>query len=182
MTDNSLKIRTANLADIAAIQRVAGTTWRSTYAGQIPTDDIEQFLDSAYSLRSLTASISRLGDGFIVAESGGEVIGYVMAGLNRDGAPELYAIYVLEEHHGSGTGHVLWDAALAALARRGHDRMCCWVLASNVRARRFYERRGAILTEHREFAVGATTIHEARYCIALGRQREQAGSKSAACR
>jgi hypothetical protein len=45
--------------------------------------------------------------------------------------------------------------------------MCCWVASSNVCARRFYELQGAVMTEVREFPVGATMVHEARYCVAL---------------
>jgi hypothetical protein len=62
---------------------------------------------------------------------------------------------------------LLWNAARDELARQGYSRMCCWVLASNDRARRFYERQGAFLSEEREFAIGATMIREARYCLAI---------------
>lgn len=161
-------IRTALHEDIPAIQHVAGVAWRATYAGQIPDVDIEQFLSSAYGDRSLNAKVNQLSDGFVVSERGDAIIGYAMAGLNRDGEPELYAIYVLPEHHGSGAGYLLWNAATDALARQGQTRMCCWVLASNDRARKFYERQGAFLSEEREFAVGATMIREARYCLAIG--------------
>ncbi|MDQ3549666.1 MAG: GNAT family N-acetyltransferase [Chloroflexota bacterium] len=160
-------IRIAVRADIEAVQHVASETWRATYAGAIPDVDINLFLDSAYSDRSLAAAVNRLGDGFVVAERQDNVIGYAMAGPNRDGEPELYAIYVLPEQHGTGAGQILWDAARSVLSRQGQTRMCCWVLASNVRARRFYERQGAILAEAREFAVGATMIREARYCVML---------------
>ena len=166
-------IRPARQLDIRAVQHVAGVTWRATYAGQIPDADIDSFLDSAYSERSLTAAVGRLGDGFVVVEVDGVVIGYAIAGLNREGEPELDAIYVLPEHQGSGAGFRLWNAARDELVRQGFSRMCCWVLSSNVRARRFYERQGAFLSEEREFAVGATMILEARYCIAIDRQPSQ---------
>lgn len=160
--------RPASRDDIESIQLVARETWRATYASQIPEIDIEQFLDSAYSTRRLTSAVSRLEDEFVVAEHAGKVIGYAMAGMNRDGEPELFAMYVLPEHQGDGAGHMLWDAAKVVLSRRGQAWMCCWVLISNTRARRFYERQGAFMTEEREFAVGGTMIREARYCVALG--------------
>ncbi|HEX5165436.1 MAG TPA: GNAT family N-acetyltransferase [Thermomicrobiales bacterium] len=163
----SAMIRTASTGDIPAIRRVAQVTWRATYADQIAAEDIEQFLASAYSLPSLTTRLARFGDGFIVAALDRKVIGYAMAGLNRDGEPELYAIYVLPEHHGVGAGHLLWNAAKDVLVRQGYARMCCWVMSGNVGARRFYERQGAIMTEEREFPVGATMVREARYCAAI---------------
>jgi ribosomal protein S18 acetylase RimI-like enzyme len=164
---HGMVIRPARRADIPTVQHVAGVTWRATYAGQIADTDIASFLESAYCERSLTAAVSRLGDGFVVAEVDGVVIGYAMAGLNREGESELHAIYVLPEHQGSGAGPRLWNAARDELNRQGQRRMCCWVLSSNDRARRFYERRGAFLSEEREFTVGATMVREARYCIAI---------------
>jgi ribosomal protein S18 acetylase RimI-like enzyme len=161
-------IRPARHDDLPAVRQVAGVVWRATYAGSIPDVDIEQFLASEYSERSMTAAVSRLGDGFVVAEAGAAIVGYTMAGVNREGEPELYAIYVLPEHHGRSVGHMLWNAAKDALDRHGHRRMCCWVLASNDRARRFYERQGAFFSEEREFPVGATMIREARYCLDFG--------------
>jgi ribosomal protein S18 acetylase RimI-like enzyme len=166
-------IRPARLDDVPAVQHVAGVTWRATYSGKIPDADIDSFLDSAYSERNLTAAVGRLGDGFVVAEVDGVVIGYAMAGLNREGEPELDAIYVVPEHQGSGAGSRLWNAARDELTRQGQRRMCCWVLSSNDRARRFYERRSAFLSEEREFAIGATMIREARYCVALDHQPSQ---------
>jgi GNAT superfamily N-acetyltransferase len=161
-------IRTAGDGDIPAIQRIARATWRATYRDLISAEDIELFLSSAYSLPSLTAKLAQLGDGVIVAESDSVAIGYAMAGLDREGQPELYAIYVQPEYWGCGAGHLLWGAAKEVLVRQGHRRMCWWVASGNIRARRFYERRGAFMTEEREFPIGATMVPEARYCVAIG--------------
>ncbi len=164
-----IAVRAARHDDIPAVQHVAAVTWRATYSGEISEADITQFLACAYSERSLTSALSRLSAGFVVAERAGQVIGYAMAGLNRDGEPELHAIYVLPEHHGRGVGRALWIAATDSLVRQGYTRLCCWVLAGNGPARRFYESHGAFLAEERGFAIGSTMVREARYCVNLGR-------------
>lgn len=164
-------IRPATHEDNAAIQHVARITWRATYASQIAQLDIEQFLDAAYSPRSLARKVDRLGDGFVVASLNGKVVGFAMAGLNRDGQPELFAIYVVPERQGIGAGKMLWDAAKDTLARLEQPRMCCWVLTTNDRARQFYERHGAFLAEERVVQVGASAIREARYCVTLSAHR-----------
>jgi len=163
----SIAVRSARHDDVAAIRFVATTTWRATYADAIAADDIEQFLSSAYGEQRLAARIDQLGDAFLVAEAEDKVIGYAMAGLNRSGVPELFAIYVLPDYHGSGAGKQLWDAAVDALARRGHTRICAWVLDGNRRAERFYERQGATLVGTGYGQVGATTIRESRYCLTI---------------
>lgn len=161
-------IRPATFADVVAIQSVARQTWTDTYADAIAEDDIDQFLDSAYSVESIEAAIRRLGIGFVVAEREGEVAGYAMAGVNRDGEAELFALYVLPSQQGAGIGYALWNAAVSVIIQDGYRRMCCWVLVSNTRARRFYERQGAMMTEERTFVVGSSPVREVRYCFVIG--------------
>ncbi len=168
MISERVDVRIATAADIAAVQSVAHDSWYATYSVAIHSIDIEQFLDHAYTRENMEAAVHRLGDGFIVAERTGGLVGYTMAGLNRDGVAELIALYVVPSQQGSGIGFALWNAAISALARRGYHRMCCWVLSSNANARRFYERQGAFMTDERDFVVGASPIREARYCVRIG--------------
>ena len=71
-----------------------------------------------------------------VAETEGPV-GVVCAG---DGW--LEALYVAPEHWGAGVADVLHDRVLELVRDRGATECRLWVLESNQRARRFYERRG----------------------------------------
>jgi ribosomal protein S18 acetylase RimI-like enzyme len=166
MSPNAL-VRRATVDDIPAVLDVARRTWRATYAGKIPDDDVERFVDAAYSAEQLGGAVQRLGDGFAVAVVSSDIVGYLLAGTNRDGNGELFAIYVLPEWQGLGAGQLLWDTACSVLRAGGHARMHLWVLASNESARRFYERQGATAFAEREFPVGDGVIAEAGYAIAL---------------
>ena len=55
---------------------------------------------------------------------------------------QLITLYVEPGWWGTGVGRAVHDAALDRLARRGVDRVVLWVLSTNARARRFYERQG----------------------------------------
>jgi ribosomal protein S18 acetylase RimI-like enzyme len=55
---------------------------------------------------------------------------------------EIWAIYVAPDAWGGGIGSALLDRACAELAGRGLPEARLWVLADNVRARRFYEHHG----------------------------------------
>lgn len=57
------------------------------------------------------------------------------------------SLYVLPERAGRGIGSKLLDVALDALAAEGFERAYLWVLADNVPAPAFYERRGLQLLE-----------------------------------
>src|SRR5205823_282227 len=53
----------------------------------------------------------------LVAEVGGELVGFVGVGPSRDaeGEAELYAIYLDPRHFGTGVGRALMDAAVERL-------------------------------------------------------------------
>jgi GNAT superfamily N-acetyltransferase len=58
--------------------------------------------------------------------------------------PWLDALYVRPEAWGTGVAAVLYERAVAELRSRGVGTAELWVLENNLRARRFYERRGWI--------------------------------------
>ena len=58
------------------------------------------------------------------------------------GGGQLYRLYVRDPAWGTGVADELHAAALDALRERGKASASLWCLAENVRARRFYERRG----------------------------------------
>jgi GNAT superfamily N-acetyltransferase len=73
----------------------------------------------------------------MVAEAEGDPVG---AALLR---PEwLEGLYVVPEWWGTGVGPQLHDRGLELLRSQGSERCLLWVLEDNLRARRFYERRG----------------------------------------
>jgi ribosomal protein S18 acetylase RimI-like enzyme len=100
-----------------------------------------------------------------VADENGAIVGVLSVGLAREeeGVGELYLIYVLAESLGSGAGQLLIEQAHEVLAAR-FDEAVLTVLASNPRARRFYERTGwtldGVLTEPH---FGGESTEVARY-------------------
>jgi ribosomal protein S18 acetylase RimI-like enzyme len=81
----------------------------------------------------------------LVAERGGEVIGYTYAGVEgydymalRGPAGVLYDIVVDPAHRGNGVGRKLLDATLAALKARGAPRVVLSTAEGNLAARRLF--------------------------------------------
>lgn len=69
------------------------------------------------------------------------------AGAVSVGQGFLSTLYVLPAHQGSGVGSALHDLALERLRARGFRQARLWTLARNDAGRRFYERRGWLLTD-----------------------------------
>src|ERR671925_859377 len=130
-------IRPGTPADAEAVGRVQVQTWQTAYAHIFPRDELARL------------SIEQREDMWrrhppLVAEVGGEIVGFVSVGRSRDegGDGELYAIYVHPDHWGTGTGRALIVAGEERLRQLGHKDALLWVLEDNPRARRFYELAG----------------------------------------
>lgn len=85
----------------------------------------------------------------LVAERGGEVVGYTYAGVEgndymslRGPAGVLHDIVVDSAHRGQGVGRVLLDATLEALEAKGAPRIVLSTAERNESAQRLFARAG----------------------------------------
>ena len=94
--------------------------------------------------------MARCGGGrsrFLIAVDGHDILGFASVGPSRDDdslpdTGELLSLYLVERAAGTGVGARLLTEAEPRLRTRGFDRASLWVLGTNARARRFYEREG----------------------------------------
>lgn len=163
----STRIRDATPADARAIASVHIDVWRSTYRGLIP-DPILEGLDvdrwTAQRERQLREAPPDVFS--LVAEVGGEVSGFAVAGPARESDPavgEVYAIYVRDEHQRGGVGAALLAEAARRLDALGLRGLLIWVLRENVKGRSFYERMGGRPARQRPYEIGGITISETAY-------------------
>jgi GNAT superfamily N-acetyltransferase len=171
-----LEIRPITDSDIDAVGVVHVRTWQVCYAGIIP-DDYLAALDPAVSAERRRAHLGTPRTATLVAVADGDIVGFAAFGPYRpateDSDPdcgELYALYVLPSHWGTGAGRALMAAVKEAMAAAGWTEIRLWVLAANDRARRFYERAGLRPDGEQEmFTPHGTTVElpELRYSAAL---------------
>jgi ribosomal protein S18 acetylase RimI-like enzyme len=173
-----VEFRRATGADAAAIALVQLRAWRAAYRELLPA----WFLDGLGE-RSLTAewthnlAMARPEDAVLVAELGGAVVGFAVAGPaaaddgeddGEDGrVGELFELDVDPGHWGHGTGRALLAAATAALAAVGLAEAVLWVLPGNARARRMYEAAGWVADGgERDVQVMGVVVAAQRYRLA----------------
>jgi GNAT superfamily N-acetyltransferase len=156
-------IRAARVADARQIAEVHVRSWQGAYRGLFPQAYLDG-LDPAERVGRWERSLAEADDGrngVLVADASGTLLGFVGYSPTRDGdadpvqVGEIDAMYLLPSAWGKGVGRRLMGAALAHLAEAQFDQVTLWVLDSNVRARRFYERGGWL-------ADGAQKIDENR--------------------
>ena len=147
-----MRIRLATESDIAALARVHVASWQAVYRGIMPDSVLDGLTQTQFeaSWRERMTITSRTN---LVCERGHTVVGFAAFGSTRDRdqdpaiTAELYAIYVESAYWSQGCGHALWQRVQEALMASTYELATLWVLAANVRARRFYEREGFTLEE-----------------------------------
>jgi GNAT superfamily N-acetyltransferase len=143
-------IRLALARDAPGIAAVHVRCWQSAYAGQLPADFLRELSVSNCRRnweRALGGGAEPTAGRTLVVEVDGIIGGFANVGPCRgDGAPEwdaeLRAIYLEPRHWSRGIGRLLHDEAMDTLRDAGCRHAMLWVLSTNVRARRFYERAG----------------------------------------
>jgi ribosomal protein S18 acetylase RimI-like enzyme len=131
-----MRVRDARLGDRAGVRAAARAAWHATYRA-IPTADIDATVDAWYGDAALAAAFE---EPFLVADDE-RVVGFVHASP-AGGTATLARLYVRPERWREGVGSRLLDAAESRLRDRSVWLVRLLVLASNDRARRFYEAQG----------------------------------------
>ncbi len=100
----------------------------------------------------------------IVAELGGEIIGYTTAGRRRQALAdgEIETLYVLDDWREQGIGRALMQAAARRLARGGCRSAFLWVLRDNP-SRWFYQHLGGRPAAEGQTAIAGTTVPKTAY-------------------
>ena len=158
-----MNVRPARPEDARRLGEIHVETWRATYPGVMPQELLDSLsVDAREQLWKEWIPNPEVA--VFVAESAGEVVGFVSIGpcLTVPELGELYAIYVVPEAHGKGAGPALMEAAVASLGERW-DEAILWVATENPRARRFYEREGWITDGERVESFGGAEVPETRY-------------------
>jgi GNAT superfamily N-acetyltransferase len=143
-------IRLATVEDAEVLAAVQVRTWQVAYRGQIP----QEYLDQRDPVRRQQGWLEWFGGNpapaavFVVEHEADGVVGFINVAPSRDVdtdprlVGEVQAVYVLPEYWGEGAGRLLMEAALRRLRESGYEEVVLWVLATNERARRFYEAAG----------------------------------------
>lgn len=95
-----------------------------------------------YPLRLLRHIRDTNPEGFLVAEIGGEIVGYLIGVLRWGDIGHILAIAVDESYRREGVGSALMINVLDRLKRKGASRVKLEVRASNELAQKFYDKMG----------------------------------------
>lgn len=141
-------MRAATAADAEAVAHCHVLGWQVGCAGLLDEDHLAG-LSIPVSVRRWTSALAQVDHRVVVAETGGEVVGFARTGVTMDARPgedpppgELRELYIDPDHWGTGAADLLHGRAIADLVSAGFSAAVLWVVDGNERAIRFYRRRG----------------------------------------
>lgn len=147
MTESpGVQIRAAQPDDAEALAHLHLDVWEDAYTGLMPPSvfadrraDVAARVTTWEEILSASGAAEDAATTWVAEDSDG-LVGFVSVGPPRDNEmehdEEVWALYVRASSWGTGLGHALLHTAVA-------DRPAyLWVLASNARAVRFYQRQG----------------------------------------
>lgn len=175
-------IRPAIPSDAPAIGRVHVAAWQAAYRDQLPDELLDSLSAENRTLMWRRAlERGRPDSGILVVEGSADdtaqIVGFASWYQPRPTEEEpdageeaeLATIYLLPEVWGQGMGYALFQRAVEGATASGCTRLGLWVLDTNARGRRFYERAGMTLDPERVRVetLGGQPVREVRYVLPL---------------
>jgi len=143
-------VRAATVRDAPELAAIHARSLQAAYQGLLPLDLLKQLErpDSEERWERAARNAEWPKAGVMVAVPGPQMVGFTRFAPTRDKGEdtalvaEIRQIYIAPEVWGRGLGKRLMSTALARMAASGYSQATLWVLDTNSRARRFYERCG----------------------------------------
>ncbi|KAL8841181.1 MAG: hypothetical protein Q9170_001035 [Blastenia crenularia] len=181
---DGLVVQNAVASDADAIAKLGATTFKTCFAYSMPAEDMETYLDNAYTPTAISKELDSNQDQFFVAKIKSEVVGFIQmkVGTTEPCIPsdwsmcEVHRIYVSPDRVGGGTGQLLMERGLQWArdffsdqqrihrglhgVNAGPKQPCrgVWlgVWEENLKAQRFYKRWGFEQVGAHDFVMGDT--------------------------
>lgn len=178
-------VRPATRGDAAVLARVAAATFALACPPHVTPEAVDLFIARVLSESCFEDYLADPSRDLFLAEDDGAVTGYAMvvhgepadpdvqSALTLHPTAELSKIYVLPEHHGSGTSRLLMTTAVEAAASAGAKGVWLGVNQLNERAQRFYGKSGFTKVGTKRFLVGDRFEDDFVYELALGPGRRR---------
>jgi diamine N-acetyltransferase len=147
--------------EVVQLQHISKKTFSDAFAKDNNPDDLEMFLNSAYSVDKLNTELLNPESEFYFINVENTPVGYLkintgMAQTENKGSDslEVERIYVEQKLHGAGVGKALLDKAFELARERNLKYVWLGVWEKNPRAIRFYQKNGFTVFGSHKFLIG----------------------------
>lgn len=149
MNVSAVTLRHPVTGDTDRLVALAARTYYETFAAVNTPENMQAYLQSAFTAEQFKAEMADPDALFLIAESGARLCGYakLLHGLppecvTGENPVELVRFYLDRSWHGSGLASIMIEACLAEARQRGFKTMYLGVWEKNFRAQSFYKKWG----------------------------------------
>jgi len=158
---SNIEIKKVTINDLDLLQKIGSQTFYETFASGNTKENMNKYLDEAFSVAKLTTELNDNNAEFYFATLDNNVIGYLKINfgqsqteLKDDKAVEIERIYVLKEYHGKNVGQLLYNKAVSIARQKNADYIWLGVWEENPRAINFYKKNGFVEFDKHIFKLG----------------------------
>jgi diamine N-acetyltransferase len=144
---SAITLRHPDAGDTDRLVEFAARIYYETFASVNTPENMQAYLQSAFTAEQFKEEMADPGAVFLLAESGGHLCGYakLLSGMppecvTGENPIELVRLYIDSSWHGSGLASIMMEACLAEARQRGFKTMYLGVWEKNFRAQRFYRK------------------------------------------
>lgn len=158
----NIQIRPAVCGDELILAQIQTESWKAAFADILPPDELEKYTDLSKTVEMYTRILQQeFPAGLLLFVDGGPHCIAFWGKSRTDLYPEsaeLICIHSRKGNWGKGYGSTMMDDVLEKIKAAGYQQVILWVFEQNLRARRFYEKHGFTMTEHRQNHFGADEV------------------------
>lgn len=159
--NEGISVRTCNAKDIDALVALGIKTFRDTFDEYNDPDNMIRYLNENFTRKIIEQEMQQPGTMYFLALDGRRAAGYakvraspVPEGLADEAALEIARLYAHRDYFGKRVGHMLLQACLAHIRKRGAKTAWLGVWENNPRAITFYEKNGFVKFGEHTFMLG----------------------------
>ncbi|MFG6117791.1 GNAT family N-acetyltransferase [Thalassobacillus sp. B23F22_16] len=154
-------ISKCTVEDVFQLREIGYETFRETFEHQNSPEDMDAYLEKAFTLNQLEKELSNVSSRFFLVYFNGQVAGYLKVNVGEaqtedmgEDALEIERIYIKNKFQKHGLGNRLLNKAIDIA--RDHNKQKIWlgVWEKNENAITFYEKMGFIQIGAHSFYMG----------------------------
>ncbi len=137
-------VRTASKRDLAAISKLLGEVWHSTYDAIYGVEKVTKITSEWHKVNALEKQLAKPASEFLIADDGKEIAAMAFASQINDISVKLNQLYILPSFQGKGIGKMLLDEIEESFFEAREFML--EVEEKNATAIGFYEKQGYLKT------------------------------------
>ena len=155
----SIRIRHWRQDDIEVVRYILWETWKDSYAGFIPVDDLLTYFNEQYTPQKLEEQYNDANVKGFIAEYNEVAVGYEKTFYNeKENRFYVHQLYILSAYQNLGLGKKLMRSAAEAAHSMDMDKIWLGVMVKNELAVLWYKKMGYEIVNNAPFTMGKTTV------------------------